>query len=58
MRNSEILHPVHTALHEFEEAVKKHEHLSLTESEVLRRQVVDRARQQVLDVVLELAKKD
>ena len=58
MRNSEILHPVHTALHEFEEAVKKHEHLSLTEREVLRRQVVDRARQQVLDVVLELAKKD
>ncbi len=58
MRDSEILHPVHTALHEFEDAVKKHEHLSLTESEVLRRQVVDRARQQVLDVVLELAKKD
>jgi hypothetical protein len=58
MRNSEILHPVHTALHEFEEAVKKHEHLSLIESEVLRRQTVDRARQQVLDVVLELAKKD
>ena len=58
MRNSEILHPVHTALHEFEDAVKKHEHLSLTESEVLRRQVVDRARQQVLEVVLELAKKD
>ena len=58
MQNSKILHPVHTALHEFEEAVKKHEHLSLTESEVSRRQVVDRARQHVLDVVVELVKKD
>ncbi len=58
MRDAQVLHPVHEALHEFEEAVKKHEHRSLTESEVSRRQVVDRARQQVLDVVLELAKKD
>ncbi len=58
MRNSEILHPVHTALHEFEEAVKKHEHRSLTESEVSRRQVVDRARQHVLEVVSELVSKD
>ncbi len=58
MRNSRILHPVHEALYEFEEAVKKHEHLSLTESEVSRRQVVDRARQRVLEVVSELVSKD
>ena len=54
MRNSEILQPVTDALHDFEEAVKIHEHHSLTETEVLRRQSVDRARQQVLDAVVEL----
>lgn len=58
MKNSQVLHPVHEALHDFEEAVKKHEHLSLTESEVLRRQVVDRARQHVLEVVSDLVIKD
>ena len=58
MRNSRVLHPVHEALHEFEEAVKKHEHISLTESEVARRQVVDRARQNVLEIVAELVSKD
>ncbi len=51
MKDSQVLHPVHEALHDFEEAIKKHEHLSLTESEVSRRQVVDRARQHVLEVV-------
>jgi hypothetical protein len=54
MRNSEILQPVTDALHDFEDAVKTHEHRSLTESEVVRRQAVDRARQQVLDAVVEL----
>ncbi len=58
MRGAQLPHPVHEALHEFEEAVKKHEHLSLTESEVSRRQVVDRARQHVLEVVSELVIKD
>ncbi len=58
MKDSRVLHPVHEALHEFEEAVKKHEHLSLTESEVSRRQVVDRARQHVLEVVSGLVIKD
>jgi hypothetical protein len=54
MKDSEILQPVKDALHDFEEAVKTHEHRSFTESEVVRRQAVDRARHQVLDVVLEL----
>ena len=58
MKNSQVLHPLHEALHDFEEAVKKHEHLSLTESEVSRRQVVDRARQNVLEVVSELVAKN
>jgi hypothetical protein len=54
MKDSEILQPVKDALHDFEEAVKMHEHRSFTESEVVRRQAVDRARHQVLDAVLEL----
>ncbi len=54
MKNSQILQPVTDALHVFEEAVKTHEHRSFTETEVVRRQSVDRARQQVLDAVLEL----
>ena len=58
MKSTQVLHPVHEALHEFEEAVKQHEHLSLTESEVSRRQVVDRARQRVLEVISELVSKD
>ncbi len=58
MRTSRVPHPVHEALHEFEEAVKKHEHISLTESEVARRQVVDRARQNVLEIVAELVSKN
>ena len=58
MRDTQVLHPVYEALHDFEEAVKKHEHRSLTESEVSRRQVVDRARQHVLEVVSELVIKD
>ena len=54
MRDSKILQPVKEALHNFEEAVKIHEHRSFTETEVVRRQSVDRARQRVLDAVLEL----
>ena len=54
MRDSKILQPVTNALHHFEEAVKIHEHRSFTETEVVRRQSVDRTRQQVLDAVLEL----
>jgi hypothetical protein len=54
MRNSEILQPVREALDDFEEAVKTHEHRSLTETEMVRRQAVDQAREQVLDAVLAL----
>ncbi len=54
MKDSKILQPIKEALHDFEEAVKTHEHRSFTETEVVRRQSVDRARQQVLDAVLEL----
>ena len=54
MRDSKILQPVKEALRHFEEAVKIHEHRSFTETEVVRRQSVDRARQQVLDAVIEL----
>ena len=54
MTDSEILHPVKVALHEFEDAVKVHEHHSLSETEVVRRQAVDRARQHVMDTVIEI----
>jgi hypothetical protein len=54
MKDSEILQPVNDALNDFEEAVKTHEHRSFTESEMVRRQEVDRARQQVLDAVHKL----
>ena len=54
MKDPEILQPVKAALYEFEDAVKTHEHRSFTETEMVRRQAVDRARQHVLDVVLKL----
>ncbi|MCZ6915464.1 MAG: hypothetical protein O7I93_01695 [Gemmatimonadetes bacterium] len=57
MKHSEILHPVRDALHEFEEAVRQHEHHRLLESKVVRQQAVDRARQHVLDAALELTEK-
>lgn len=54
--SQEFLGPVHDALREFEEAVKKHEKFSF-ESEVVRRQDMDRARERVIDAVIEMAKK-
>lgn len=43
------------ALHEFEEAVKRHEHKSLFgASEVVKRQEVDRARKHVVESVEQL----
>ena len=54
MTDSEILQPVNDALDHFEEAVKTHEHRSLTETEMVRRQDVDQAREKVLDAVLAL----
>jgi hypothetical protein len=46
-----VLQPIHLALNEFEEAIVKREHLSLLESQVLRRQEVDRWRRQLIDAV-------
>ncbi len=57
MKHSEVLHPVRDALHEFEEAVRQHEQHHLLDSKVMRQQTVDRARQHVLDVVLEMTQK-
>jgi hypothetical protein len=46
-------------LHEFEEAVKRHEHRSLFgASEVVKRQEVDRARKHVVEFVEELLNKE
>jgi hypothetical protein len=54
--SQEYLGPVHDALREFEEAVKKHEKFSF-ESEVVRRQEMDRARERVMEAVIELARR-
>lgn len=54
--SQEYLGPVHDALHEFEEAVKKHEKFSF-ESEVVRRQEMDRARERVIEAVIEMARR-
>ena len=48
------LRAVHEAIDEFEEAVKRHEHKRLLESEVVLRQEVDKARQQLVDTVSRL----
>ena len=54
--SQEYLGPVHEALHQFEESVKRHEKFSF-ESEVVRRQDMDRARDNVIQAVLTMAKK-
>lgn len=51
---SEVLVNVREALREFEEAVKHHEHRAIGESEVVRRQEVDFARDHVVEVVRSL----
>ncbi len=48
------LRAVHEAIDEFEEAVKRHEHKRLLESEVVLRQEVDKTRQHLVDVVSEI----
>ncbi len=48
------LRAVHEAIDEFEEAVKRHEHKKLLESEVVLRQEVDKARQHLVDTVSRL----
>ena len=56
MKDSDRLHPVHVAIHAFEDAVKCHEHLSLTETEIARRQRVDRAREALVDAIIKVMK--
>lgn len=57
MKNSQFLHSVRDALHEFEESVRQHEQHHLLDSKVMRQQTVDRAREHVLEVVLEATQK-
>lgn len=52
----EYLGPIREALRNFEEAVRTDQKLSF-ESKAVRRQDVDRARERVMDAVMELAKK-
>lgn len=52
----EFLGPVRDALRNFEDAVRKDQKLGF-ESKAVRRQDVDRARERVMDAVMELAKK-
>ncbi|MEX1998545.1 MAG: hypothetical protein WD934_02585 [Gemmatimonadales bacterium] len=54
--SQEYLGPVHDALREFEEAVKRYEKFSF-ESEVIKRQEADRAREKVIEAVITMAKK-
>jgi hypothetical protein len=54
--SQEYLGPVNDALREFEEAVKRHEKFSF-ESEVIKRQEADRAREKVIEAVITMAKK-
>ena len=52
----EFLGPIRDAMREFEEAVRKDQKLSF-ESKTVRQQDVDRARENVMDAVMEMARK-
>lgn len=54
--SQEYLGPVRDALREFEEAVKHHEKFSF-ESEIVKRQEMDRAREKVIEAVIEMARR-
>lgn len=56
-RKSHSMDPVRKALESFEEAVVAREKWSLTESKVMKQQDVDRARDRVVDEVMELVRK-
>ncbi|MFQ5550912.1 MAG: hypothetical protein ACE5FJ_06720 [Gemmatimonadales bacterium] len=45
------LREVNQAIDEFEDAVKRHEHIKLLDSEVSLRQDIDRARERLLEAV-------
>lgn len=54
--SQEYLGPVHDALREFEAAVKRHEKFSF-DGKVVERQEMDRARERVIEAVIEMARK-
>jgi hypothetical protein len=51
------LDPVREALKEFEDAVSTREHRSFVESNVMKQQAVDRARERVFDEVMSLVRR-
>ncbi len=55
-RKSHALDPVRQALQAFEAAVVQREKLSLTESKVMRQQEADRARERVIEEIMELVR--
>jgi hypothetical protein len=56
-RKSHSMDPVRKALEGFEQAVVAREKWSLTDSKVMKQQDVDRARDRVVDEVMELVRK-
>jgi hypothetical protein len=56
-RKSHSMDAVQKALQEFEHAVVQREKWSLSESKVMKQQDVDRARDRVVDEVMELVRK-
>jgi hypothetical protein len=56
-RKSHALDPVRDALKDFEDAVSQREHRSFVESKVMKQQGVDRARERVVDEVMNLVRK-
>lgn len=56
-RKSHSLDPVRRALQAFEAAVVQREKLSLTGSKVMRQQEADRARERVIEAIMELVRR-
>jgi hypothetical protein len=54
---SHSLDPVRQALQEFEEAVVDREHRSLVESKVMKQQTADRARERVMEEIMQLMRR-
>ena len=54
----EYLHRIQDALAEFEQVIKQKEHPGFTGSKVSLQQDVDKARQKVVDVVVDIITKD
>ena len=56
-RKSHSLDPVRQALQEFEEAVVARERRSLVESKVMKQQTADRARERVMEEIMQLMRR-